>query len=129
MLWINAHSPNWLYEPMLFVTTLGYYWVFLPLLVLVAYVFPRIGAKTSAVLLPIATLGSLILPITLKSLVQRARPKLFDAGYATSLYSFPSAHATVAASFYGTLALLLARRLKGFGAGRQPQPVSCLSSL
>ena len=59
--------------------------------------------------------GALILPITLKSLVQRARPELFDAGYATSLYSFPSAHATVAASFYGTLALLLARRLKGFG--------------
>src|SRR5215204_3767162 len=114
---------------MLFVTALGYYWVFLPLLVLVAYVFHRIRARISAVLLPIATLGSLVLTITLKSLLQRARPELFDASYATSLYSFPSAHGTVAAGFYGTPALLLAWRLKGFGAGRQPRPVSCLSSL
>ncbi len=114
LLWINAHSPDWLYEPMLFATALGYYWVFLPLLVLAVYVFHRIGARISAVLLPVATLGGLVLTITLKSLLQRARPEFFDSGYTASLYSFPSAHATVAVGFYGTLALLLAWRLRGF---------------
>jgi undecaprenyl-diphosphatase len=114
LLWINDHSPDWLYGPMLFVTALGYYWVVLPLLVVALYGFYRAGAKISAALLLIATVGGLVLTTVLKSVFQRARPELFDSGYTASLYSFPSAHATIAVGFYGTLALLVAWRLKGF---------------
>lgn len=114
LLWINAHFPAWLDGPMLFVTALGYYWVVLPLLGLAVYAFYRVGARISAALLLISTAGGLVLTMTLKSLLRRTRPELFDSGYTASWYSFPSGHATVAVGFYGTLALLVAWRLRGF---------------
>jgi len=114
LLWINARSPDWLYGPMLFVTALGYYWVVVPLLLIAISAFYFKGRKISAVLLLVSTLGGLILTMILKSLLQRARPELFDLGYTASFYSFPSGHATVAVGFYGTLALLVAWRLEGF---------------
>jgi hypothetical protein len=43
LLWIHGHSPDWLYEPMLFVTALGYYWMVIPLLGLAVYAFYRGG--------------------------------------------------------------------------------------
>lgn len=43
LLWIHGHSPDWLYEPMLFVTALAYYWIVLPLLGLATYAFYRAG--------------------------------------------------------------------------------------
>jgi undecaprenyl-diphosphatase len=114
LLWIHERSPDWLYEPMLFVTALGYYWIVLPLLGLATYLFYRAGARISAALLLTSVAGGLVLTIVLKGVFQRSRPELFDSGYATSFYSFPSAHATVAVGFYGTLALLVAWRLEGF---------------
>ncbi|MDP8950844.1 MAG: phosphatase PAP2 family protein [Actinomycetota bacterium] len=114
LLWIHDHSPGWFYEPMLFVTALGYYWVVLPLSGLATYAFYRVGFKVSAALLLTSVAGGLVLTTVLKSVFQRARPELFDSSYTGSLYSFPSAHATVAVGFYGTLALLVAWRLKGF---------------
>ncbi len=114
LLWINENFPDWLYIPMLFVTALGYYWVVLPLLAVATYIFYREGARISATLLPVATVGSIVLTEALKSVFQRSRPGLFDSGYIAPGYSFPSGHATLAAGFYGTLTLLIAWRLKGF---------------
>jgi undecaprenyl-diphosphatase len=114
LLWINAHSPGWLDEPMRLITALGYYWVVLPLLGLAVYAFYRKGARISAALLLVAAIGSSVLTDVLKSVFQRARPELFDSGYTTSGYSFPSGHATLAVGFYGTLTLLIAWRLRGF---------------
>ena len=113
LLWIDAHSPDWLYGPMLAVTTLGYYWFVLPLLVVATVLFYLKRRRISAVLLPVATLGGMVLTTVLKSVFERARPDLFDSGYTASFYSFPSGHATIAVGFYGTLTLLLALRLKG----------------
>ena len=114
LLWIHGHSPDWLYEPMLFVTALGYHWIVLPLLGVATYAFYRAGARISAILLLTSVVGGLLLTSVLKSAFQRSRPELFDSDYAASFYSFPSAHATVAVGFYGTLALLVAWRLEGF---------------
>ncbi len=114
LLWIHANSPTWLDEPMRIVTTLGYYWMILPLLAILAYAFYRRGRKVSAALLVISTGGGLVLTTTLKTVFQRSRPELFDSGYTASFYSFPSIHATLAVGFYGTLGLLLAWRLTGF---------------
>ena len=108
LLFIHDYFPDWLYETMLFITALGYYWVVLPLLALATCAFYRKGARISATLLPSATVGGLVLTTVLKSAFQRSRPELFDSGYAAPFYSFPSGHATIAVGFYGTLALLVA---------------------
>lgn len=113
LLWIDAHSPDWLYGPMLAVTTLGYYWFVLPLLVVATFIFYRKRRWISAVLLPVATIGGMVLTMALKYVFERARPDLFESGYTASFYSFPSGHATIAGGFYGTLTLLVAWRLKG----------------
>jgi undecaprenyl-diphosphatase len=111
LLWINAHFVDWLDGPMLFFTALGYYWAITPFLGLAVYAFHRIGTRSSAALLLISIADGLVLTMTLKSLLQRTRPELFDSGYTASWHSFPGAHATVAVGFYGTLALRLAWRL------------------
>ncbi len=113
LLWIDAHSPEWLYGPMLAVTTLGYFWFVLPLLVVATAAFYLRRRRISAVLLPVATVGGMVLTTVLKEIFERDRPELFESGYTASFYSFPSGHATIAVGFYGTLTLLLAMRLTG----------------
>ena len=114
LLWIHAHSPEWLEGPMRLVTALGYYWVVLPLLAAVVSVFFIRGWRLSATLLLVSTVGGFLLTTFLKGVFERARPELFDSGYSASFYSFPSGHATVAVGFYGALTLILAYRLRGF---------------
>jgi undecaprenyl-diphosphatase len=114
LLWIHAHSPEWLEAPMRLVTGLGYYYVMLPLLVAVVFAFYLKGWKLSAVLLSVSTIGGALLTFVLKAVFERARPELFDSGYTASSYSFPSGHATVAVGFYGALTLILAYHLRGF---------------
>jgi undecaprenyl-diphosphatase len=113
LLWVYYYTPGWLDGPMRLVTVLGYYYVVLPLLAVVAYAFYRRGRKISAALLVVSTAGGLVLTTALKAHFQRSRPELFDTGYTASFYSFPSSHATVAVGFYGTLTLLLVWRLSG----------------
>jgi undecaprenyl-diphosphatase len=113
LLWINNHSPDWLEGPMRAVTALGYYWVVLPLLAVSAYAFYHRGRRISAAFLILATSGGLVLRSALKDLFQRYLPDLFESSYTASFYSFPSGHATIAVGFYGTLAILIAWRLKG----------------
>lgn len=114
LLWINASFPGWLDEPMRLVTGFGYYWFVIPLLMVCAYGLYLRGLKFSAALLIISTAGSAVLTTVLKSVFQRTRPEVFSSGYEASFYSFPSGHATVAVGFYGTLAMLIAWRLRGF---------------
>jgi undecaprenyl-diphosphatase len=114
LLWINSHSPEWLDGPMRLVTTLGYYQVVVPLLAVAVLVFYLKGWRLSATLLLVSTAGGSLLTTVLKAVFGRARPELFDSGYAASFYSFPSGHATVAVGFYGALTLILAYRLRGY---------------
>jgi undecaprenyl-diphosphatase len=113
LLWIHAHSPEWLEGPMRLITALGYYQVVLPLLAAAVFTFYLKGWRLSANLLLISTIGGTLLTTLLKAVFGRARPELFDSGYTASFYSFPSGHATVAVGFYGTLTLILAYRLRG----------------
>jgi undecaprenyl-diphosphatase len=113
LLWIHTTFPGWLDGPMRIVTALGYYWVVLPLLVVVVSFFYQSGWRLSAALLLVSTAGSAVLTTVLKSVFERARPEVFDSGYHASFYSFPSGHATVAVGFYGMLTLVLAYRLRG----------------
>ncbi len=112
--WIDEHTPDWLDGSILYVTTLGDFEVILPLLVVATYFFYRKGARISAMLLPISTLGGIVLTETLKRVFERTRPEFIDSVYSAPGYSFPSGHAAFAVGFYGTLTLLLAWRLTGF---------------
>jgi undecaprenyl-diphosphatase len=114
LLWIHAHSPQWLDGPMRLVTALGYYWVVVPLLSAVVFVFFLKGWRLSATLLLVSTVGGLLLTTILKGVFGRGRPELFDSGYTASFYSFPSGHAALAVGFYGALTLILAYHLRGF---------------
>lgn len=113
LLWIGDHSPSWLDGPMHFITALGYYDVVLPLLAAAVLFFYLRGWKLSATLLLVSTAGGTLLTTVLKAVFRRARPEVFDSGYAASFYSFPSGHATVAVGFYGALTLIIAYRLRG----------------
>ena len=113
LLWIHAHSPEWLEGPMRLVTALGYYQVVVPLLAVFVLVFYLKGWRLSATLLLVSTAGGSLLTAVLKAVFGRARPELFDSGYTASFYSFPSGHAAVAVGFYGALTLILAYRLSG----------------
>ena len=114
LLWIHAHSPEWLDGPMRLVTALGYGQVVLPLLAAVVLAFYLKGWTLAATLLVVSTTGGSLLTAVLKAVFGRARPELFETGYAASFYSFPSGHAAVAVGFYGTLTLILAYRLRRF---------------
>ena len=114
LLWIHAHSPEWLDGPMRLVTALGYGQVVLPLLAAVVLAFYLKGWTLAATLLVVSTTGGSLLTAVLKAVFGRARPELFESGYAASFYSFPSGHAAVAVGFYGTLTLILAYRLSRF---------------
>ena len=113
LLWIHAHSPEWLDGPMRLATALGYYQVVLPLLAAAVLAFYLKGWRLSATLLLVSTVGGTLLTAVLKAVFERARPELFDSGYTAPFYSFPSGHATVAVGLYGTLTLILAYRLSG----------------
>jgi undecaprenyl-diphosphatase len=110
---IDNRAPRSLDAPMRAVTALGYYYLVLPVMLVAVGVFLRYGRRLSALLLAVATSGSLLLTTILKDVFERARPELVDSGYTASFYSFPSGHATIAVSFYGTLTLLVAYNLRG----------------
>lgn len=114
LLWVHSTFPGWLNLPMRLITALGYYWVVSILLVIATYFFYRANLKLSTVLLLISTPGAMVLATVLKAIYHRARPELFSTDYTATFYSFPSGHATVAVGFYGTLALLVAVRYKGW---------------
>ncbi len=113
LLWIEANVPGWLDGPMRAASALGYYMVVVPLLAASSLAFYLKGWRLSAVMLVISTAGSVFLTTVLKSVFRRARPEFIDSGYTADFYSFPSGHATVAAGFYGALALVLAYHLRG----------------
>ena len=71
------------------------------------------GHRVDAILLVLATAGSALFFELIKLLVGRMRPPLEDARIVQGGFSFPSGHSTVAATFYGTVAFLLIRGLRG----------------
>jgi undecaprenyl-diphosphatase len=114
LLWIGSGVPESLDGIMRLITVLGYYQIVLPLLAASCLLFYYKRWRLSAILLCVSTGGSVLLTTVLKAVFQRQRPELIDSGYTATFYSFPSGHATVAAGFYGALAIILAYRARGF---------------
>ena len=71
------------------------------------------GARHDAWTLAQVMAASIVLENGLKYLFQRVRPEPFFGLAEPDTYSFPSGHALFSACFYGALALMAARHLKG----------------
>ena len=113
LVWISSNVPAWLDGPMRVVTTLGYYYVVLPLLAAISLAFYLKGWRLSAMMLCVSTAGGILLTTVLKNAFRRPRPETIDPGHAVDSFSFPSGRAAVAVGFYGALALILAYHLRG----------------
>jgi membrane-associated phospholipid phosphatase len=62
--------------------------------------------------LTLATVGGVIVNVTLKTAYERARPHFEDPIVMLGTYSFPSGHTAAATIFYGTLAAFLVTRYR-----------------
>nr|WP_240527635.1 phosphatase PAP2 family protein [Bacillus cereus] len=92
-------------------TTIGSTKTVAVLCLIVMFVLYKVLKRRSDCLLFIAAiLGSNVLFISLKFLVQRERPSLHRLIEETG-YSFPSGHSTIAFAFYGTVLFLLWRHV------------------
>ena len=107
--WIFEHRVPWLEPVMLEITFLGTGSVVITLVAVSGMFLWLSNHKYSALLLFVATAGSIILNNLLKVGFGRPRPQIFDWGTNVVSWSFPSGHAMSAAVVYGTVAYLAAR--------------------
>ncbi len=84
-------------------TTLGSWFVIVPVALLVVAALPRVGRLRAAVFVLVAMSAELVLNLSLKLVFQRARPPLDEALVHARGYAFPSGHSMASM----TLALAL----------------------
>ena len=108
--WANRHASAWSMHALNVLTQLGGLYVVLTLCVILA-VWETVRERSVWVVAFIVAVmgGEELLTLTVKQLVDRARPA-FNPEAATLGPSFPSGHSATAAAFYATAALLLGRR-------------------
>jgi undecaprenyl-diphosphatase len=107
--WIAAHRSPVLESLMLEITFLGTGTVVMMIVGVSGMFLWLTKHRFSALLLLIATVGSIVLNNLLKLGFGRPRPKVFEWGTDVMSWSFPSGHAMSAAVVYGTVAYLAAR--------------------
>lgn len=108
--WVGQHPfPRWMEPVTLEVTMLGTGTVVLMIVSVAALFLALTKHRHSALLLVIATVGSVILNNILKASFHRPRPQVFQWGTHAFSSSFPSGHAMSAATVYLTIAYLAAR--------------------
>jgi undecaprenyl-diphosphatase len=110
--WVGEHRPVSLEPVILEITFLGTGSVVMMIVAVSAMFLWLSRHKYSAVLLLVATFGSIALNNLLKMGFGRPRPQIFEWGSHALSSSFPSGHAMSAAVAYGTVAYLAARLQK-----------------
>jgi membrane-associated phospholipid phosphatase len=109
---IHQHASPALTRVMSIVSWLGSATVLTPAVFLVAALFLLLRWRRAAAWMMICMAGAVALEVTLKQVFHRARPVAFFGELPPS-FSFPSGHALSSLCFYGVLAGLLTRRLRG----------------
>jgi undecaprenyl-diphosphatase len=108
--WVaQLHFPRWMEPVTLEITMLGTGTVVFMIVSVAALFLMLTKHRHSALLLVIATAGSVILNNILKASFHRPRPQVFQWGTHAFSSSFPSGHAMSAATVYLTIAYLAAR--------------------
>jgi membrane-associated phospholipid phosphatase len=115
--WADRHATGWSTHGGQVVTDLGGVWTVLVAGVLVVLVdWRRTTSHGGVVFVLTVVLGDKLLSVTLKELVDRARPDLNPVA-ATLGPSFPSGHSSTAAAFWAAAALVAMRWVP---PGRRP---------
>jgi undecaprenyl-diphosphatase len=108
--WMDAHRTAWATAIMKLVTWLGSWTVCLAVAIVVGlYFLKRSRDLRPGMWLLLAWGGALAFSNIVKAIVARPRPPVSEALVSTHSFSYPSGHATMAAAFWGMLAVILAR--------------------
>jgi membrane-associated phospholipid phosphatase len=113
--WLHENASDPLTDFFRVVTWFGNFTTLLAVTVLVVAVFWRRGERRDAVFVGIALVGAQVLSNVMKLTFRRERPFFSDPLASERTYSFPSGHALVSLAVYGSIALVLAKRLPTHG--------------
>jgi membrane-associated phospholipid phosphatase len=109
--WLHGHATETLTDVFQVITWLGNFTTLLAVTLLAAGILWRRGERTDAVFVLLALAGAQVLSTGMKLGFQRDRPFFPDPLSTESTYSFPSGHSLVSLAVYGSIALVLAKRL------------------
>jgi membrane-associated phospholipid phosphatase len=113
--WLHGRATDPLTDVFRAITWLGTVPTLLAVTLLAVGILWRRRKRTDAVFIALAFLGAQVLSNGMKLGFQRERPFFADPLATESTYSFPSGHALVSLAVYGSIALVLAQRLRGRG--------------
>jgi phosphatidylglycerophosphatase B len=114
--WLHGRATDPLTDVFRAITTLGNFMTLLVVTLIAVAVFWRRRERTDALFVALALLGAQVLSSGMKLGFRRERPFFPDPLATESSFSFPSGHALVSLAVYGSIALVLARRLPSRGA-------------
>jgi membrane-associated phospholipid phosphatase len=109
--WLHGRATEPLTDLFRGITWLGNVPTLLAVTLLAVGIFWRRRERTDAVFVALAFLGGQVLSNGMKLGFRRERPFFPDPLATESTYSFPSGHALVSLTVYGSVALVLAQRL------------------
>ncbi len=110
--WLHGHATESRTDVFQVVTWIGNFTTLLAVTLLAVGIFWRRGERTDAVFVALAFVGAQVLSTGMKLGFQRERPFFPDPLSTESTYSFPSGHSLVSLAVFGSIALVLARRLR-----------------
>jgi membrane-associated phospholipid phosphatase len=113
--WLHGRATDPFTDVFRVITTLGNFVTLLAVSVLAAGLLWRRSRQTDALFVALALLGAQVLSTGMKLGFRRERPFFPDPLAAESTFSFPSGHSLVSLAVYGSIALVLARRLQSPG--------------
>ena len=109
--WLHGSATDPFTDLFRAITWLGNFTTLLVVTLVAIGIFLRRRERTDAVFVGLAFLGAEVLSSGMKLGFRRERPFFSDPLATESTYSFPSGHALVSLTVYGSIALVLARRL------------------
>jgi membrane-associated phospholipid phosphatase len=109
--WLHGRATDPLTDVFRAITTLGNFITLVVVTLIAVAVLWRWRERIDALFVALAFVGAQVLSSGMKLGFQRERPFFPDPLATESTFSFPSGHALVSLAVYGSIALVLARRL------------------
>ena len=109
--WLHGRATDPFTDVFRAITMLGNFTTLIVVVVIAVAVLWRRGERTDALFVAVAFLGAQVLSSGMKLGFRRERPFFPDPLATESTFSFPSGHALVSLAVYGSIALVVARRL------------------
>lgn len=109
--WLHGRATEPFTDVFRAITTFGNFATLIAVVVIAVAVLWRRGERTDALFVAVAFLGAQVLSSGMKLGFRRERPFFPDPLATESTFSFPSGHALVSLAVYGSIALVVARRL------------------